>query len=71
MSDHDANRNADRAARGGSARYGDTEDPRGSGHQESKQAERKETERGFVPRQGGDQSDHGRRSGEPRDEADR
>ena len=45
----------DSAAKGGSARYGDSGGPRGSGHQESKKPERKEA-RGFVSRQGGDQS---------------
>ena len=45
----------DNDARGGSARYGDAEGAKGSGHQESKKPERKE-ERGFVSRQGGDQS---------------
>ncbi len=68
MSDHDdkAHETPDEAARGGSARYGDAAGPRGSGHQESKKLERKETEGGFVPRQGGDQSKHGQGSGEPR-----
>jgi len=67
MSDHDAaHQTPDESARGGSARYGDAVSARGSGHQESKKLERKETERGFVPRQGGDQSQHGQDSGEPR-----
>jgi hypothetical protein len=70
MSNHDANRNADRAARGGSARYGQAQGARGSGHQESKKLERKETDRGFVPRQGGDQSEHGQRSGKPRSDGE-
>lgn len=43
------------AARGGSPRYGHPDGAKGSGHQESKKPERKE-ERGFVSRQGGDQS---------------
>ena len=43
------------AARGGSPRYGQAEGANGSGHQESKKPERKE-ERGFVSRQGGEQS---------------
>jgi hypothetical protein len=43
------------AARGGSPRYGQAKGAKGSGHQESKKSERKE-ERGFVSRQGGDQS---------------
>lgn len=67
MSDHKTGRQTpDEAARGGSARYGDAQGARGSGHQESKKLERKETDRGFVPRQGGDQSKHGQGSGEPR-----
>lgn len=66
MSDKDTGRRTpDEAARGGSARYGKPSGARGSGHQDSKTRERKE-ERGFVPRQGGDQSHHGQDSGEPR-----
>jgi len=68
MSDHDDSERGDTpddAARGGSGRYGKATGPRGSGHQESKKLERKD-EKGFVPRQGGDQSTHGQTSGEPR-----
>jgi hypothetical protein len=54
----------DQAASGGSARYGDAEGARGSGHLESKQPERKDE--GWVSRQGGDQSEHGTRSGQPK-----
>jgi hypothetical protein len=50
-------RQPDEAARGGSARYGQPHGSKGSGHQESKKPERKD-ERGFVSRQGGDQT-HG------------
>jgi hypothetical protein len=58
----DGRQSPDDAAKGGSARYGDSAGPRGSGHQESKKPERKEA-RGFVSRQGGDQSrgDRGKR----------
>jgi len=67
MSDSDrSNRDPDNSARGGSGRYGKASGPRGSGHQESKKSERKETDSGFVPRQGGNQGEHGQRSGEPR-----
>jgi hypothetical protein len=67
MSDREtAHQTPDEAASGGSARYGEPAGARGSGHQESKKPERKETDRGFVPRQGGDQSKHGQGSGEPR-----
>lgn len=67
MSDGDrSNRDPDKTARGGSARCGKASGPRSTGHQESKKPERKETDRGFVPRQGGDQSEHGQRSGKPR-----
>jgi hypothetical protein len=51
MSTHDS----DRAADGGSARYGKSSGARGSGHQESKKTERKE-EHGFESRQGGSQN---------------
>jgi hypothetical protein len=51
MSDHDS----DRAADGGSARYGKASGAKGSGHQESRKPERKE-ERGFESRQGGSQN---------------
>ena len=51
MSDH----SSDRAADGGSARYGKSSSARGSGHQESKKPERKE-EHGFESRQGGSQN---------------
>ena len=51
MPDH-VRRDADRAAEGGSARYGRRS---GSGSNESGTGEKKE-ERGFVSRQGGDQS---------------
>jgi hypothetical protein len=65
MRDDNENQSPDEAARGGSGRYGKSPNARGSGHQESKKLERKETERGFVSRQGGDQSQHGQTSGEP------
>jgi hypothetical protein len=45
----------DRAADGGSARYGKPNGARGSGHQESRKPERKE-EGGFRSRQGGSQN---------------
>jgi hypothetical protein len=49
----------DQAADGGSARYGKPSGSRGSGgHQESGKPERKEA-RGFVSRQGGDQTNDG------------
>ena len=64
--ENNENQSPDEAARGGSRRYGKSADARGSGHQESKRLERKETDRGFVSRQGGDQSHHGQTSGEPR-----
>jgi hypothetical protein len=51
MPDH-LRRDADRAAQGGSARYGNTS---GSGSNEASKAEKKD-ERGFVSRQGGAQS---------------
>jgi hypothetical protein len=60
MSTHEKGRESpDQAADGGSARYGKPSGSRGSGgHQESKKPERKEA-RGFVSRQGGDQSNDG------------
>jgi hypothetical protein len=56
MSNDHGGKDPDKAARGGgSARYGKPSGPRGSGHQEANKRERKE-DRGFVSRQGGDQS---------------
>lgn len=56
MSDHTSGqRNPDKSADGGSARYGKPSGARGSGHQESRKPERKE-ERGFESRQGGSQN---------------
>jgi hypothetical protein len=54
----------DEAAHGDSARYGEPAGPRGSGHHDSRKAERKE--QGWVSRQGGAQSEHGQASGEPK-----
>ncbi len=50
-----SNQRSDRAADGGSARYGKSSSAKGSGHQESKKPERKE-EHGFTSRQGGSQN---------------
>jgi hypothetical protein len=69
MSDSDrSQQDPDESADGGSSRYGTSSGPRGSGHQDSKKLERKETHGDFVPRQGGDQSRHGQTSGRPRDD---
>jgi hypothetical protein len=56
MSDQQSGRQTpDRATAGGSTRYGKPAGPKGSGHQESRKAEKKE-ERGFESRQGGSQN---------------
>lgn len=56
--------NEDRAAAGGSARYGHGGPATGSN--EPKRAEKKEQREDWVPRQGGDQT----RDGRPRDRED-
>jgi hypothetical protein len=66
MSNHDE----DRAAAGGSARYG--HGGPGSGANEPKRHEKKEQREDWVPRQGGDQTDTGRQGeARDRDEAER
>ena len=58
----------DRAARGGSARYGN--DGQGSGANEPKGHERKEQRDDWVPRQGGDQTRTGHGEHPRREEGD-
>lgn len=64
MSNHDE----DDAARGGHARFGHGGHPTGSS--QPKHGERKEQREDWVPRQGGDQTTHGLRQGEPVREED-
>ena len=63
-----SNANADRAAKGGSARYAQNS---GTGANEPKHAEKKEQREDWVHRQGGDQTRTGDTDGGSRDGGDR